>query len=198
MGTTNPTRGILADAVTCTELMTDRARGVSRGDYYEYDAARLSVISRQDLADKLPDILRKYRTVDEFWAFIKPEYGSYAERQEFVRQAFEPLLEALEARLQASDAESGSEHAPFACTGDEFFSKVVQILMTRGREREVAVFTAGDLSLTHVESEAVLGDVDPWEIRIGLPLPLYEQLNTKQRMAARARVRQSRSVATSR
>jgi hypothetical protein len=122
------------------------------------------------------EILRNYRTVEEFWDFIKRELGSHAERREYVRNQFAPMLERLEARA-ASDVRG----LPFGCTADEFFSKVVQMLMARGREREVAVFTAGKPSLTPAENEEFFDDTAPWAIRIGLPLALYEQLDAKQR-----------------
>jgi hypothetical protein len=178
MATTNSGRDVLAAAAKCKELMTDRARGVHREDYGEYEPARLVVISDRSVAEKIPEILRTYRTIDEFWAFIKPEYGSYAERQEFIRRSFEPLLDTLEAR-HVADPEDGAP-LPFGCTEDELFSKIVQLLMARGHEREVAVLTAGRLSLQYRESDG-WGDVEQWVINIALYLPLYEQLNATQR-----------------
>jgi hypothetical protein len=90
---------------------------------------------------------------------------------------FEPLLDALETRHAGPDAPDAQ---PFGCSEDELFSKIVQLLMARGREREVAVLTAGRLSLRYYEDQG-LGEVEPWAITIGLPLALYEQLDPTQR-----------------
>ena len=43
-----------------------------------------------------PKPVRVCRSLEQFWEFIKPKYGSYAERREYLQGEFEPLLEYLE------------------------------------------------------------------------------------------------------
>lgn len=44
----------------------------------------------------LPDFIINCTTLDEFWFFIKPKYVHYAERREFLRNEFNPLIQHLE------------------------------------------------------------------------------------------------------
>jgi hypothetical protein len=55
MSGANQKRDVMADAVKCKELMTARAQSVRRDDYYEYEAARLSVVSDPTVAEDVPE-----------------------------------------------------------------------------------------------------------------------------------------------
>lgn len=76
-------------------LLTARATGMA-ADTNEFESLRNELLSKPDLASFLPQWLRQHRNLDSFWGFIKPKYGSYAERRTFISEQFTPLLDALE------------------------------------------------------------------------------------------------------
>jgi len=49
-----------------------------------------------DYVDLIPDFIKKQRTEDELWEFIKLKYNNYADRREFFKKEFNPILETLE------------------------------------------------------------------------------------------------------
>lgn len=54
-----------------------------------------------DYVDLVPDFIKKQRTEDELWEFIKLKYNNYADRREFFKKEFNPILETLELNLYA-------------------------------------------------------------------------------------------------
>lgn len=67
-------------------------------DGLEYQELRHFFASRSDTKTKLPDFVRRCRDLAQFWAFIKYEKPTYAERRELIWDAFRPLIEYLEAQ----------------------------------------------------------------------------------------------------
>lgn len=65
-------------------------------DHDEFEALRHELCSNPNIALFLPQWLRHHRSLDSFWGFIKPKFGTYAERRTFLSQEFSPLLDALE------------------------------------------------------------------------------------------------------
>ncbi len=84
-------------------ILTARATG---GQARERDFTRLRqrVIAQRDIEDLIPDVLMTYRTLDEFWAFIKTEFPTYRERQQYLVAQFKPLLRELELRQSSTSA----------------------------------------------------------------------------------------------
>jgi hypothetical protein len=66
------------------------------GDAREYGTLRQEIVDHHMLKDITPRFLRTCRTTDQFWQFIKYEYGSYAERRQFIWDSFRPLFERIE------------------------------------------------------------------------------------------------------
>jgi len=62
----------------------------------EFEQLRHELFSNPKIAGLLPQWLRHHRTLDSFWGFIKPKFGTYAERRTYLSQEFSPLLDALE------------------------------------------------------------------------------------------------------
>ena len=63
----------------------------------DYVRIRKVLLGNPQIADRLPEFLKTCRSTYEFWNFIKPAFGSYAERRAFLAEAFNPLLDDLEA-----------------------------------------------------------------------------------------------------
>jgi serine/threonine protein kinase len=62
----------------------------------EYKRIRKILLSSDTLNNMLPDFLKKYRSIGEFWDFIKQESGTYAGRRQLLGEVFNPILDFLE------------------------------------------------------------------------------------------------------
>ncbi|MDO0822530.1 serine/threonine protein kinase [Desulfosporosinus nitroreducens] len=62
----------------------------------EYRRIRKILLNADNLVDKVPEFVKKYRSMDEFWGFIKDEVATYAGRRKYLGEAFNPLLDYLE------------------------------------------------------------------------------------------------------
>lgn len=82
-------------------LLTARATGMA-ADSREFEVLRHQLLSDTKLAQNLPQWLKQHRNLDSFWGFIKPKFGSYAERRTFLSEQFTPILDVLEFGQQIS------------------------------------------------------------------------------------------------
>src|SRR5947207_1711847 len=78
------------------EMLIGFATG-SEGDDQEFRRIRRVVLDDPALEGVVPQLFRRCRTLAEFWVYIKGEASSYADRRRILRDAFEPLLEQVEA-----------------------------------------------------------------------------------------------------
>lgn len=70
-----------------------------------YKSLRQELIATPRIAKLMPQFVYACRDLGEFWSFIKPKFKSYAERREYLRNEFDPLLTMLETESQTpSDA----------------------------------------------------------------------------------------------
>jgi hypothetical protein len=65
-------------------------------DTARYSELRRALKNNPVTAKLLPDFVTSCRDLSQFWAFIKTKYGTYAERREYLWNAFRPLLDLLE------------------------------------------------------------------------------------------------------
>jgi hypothetical protein len=85
-------------------LLVSRATG-GIGDDNEYKGLRRELAASPRIAKMLPRCVHVCRDLSEFWDFIKPKFGTYAERREYLRDEFDPLLTMLETEFRTpSDA----------------------------------------------------------------------------------------------
>jgi len=66
------------------------------GDTFDYKALRGELLAIQRVAPLLPQCVKICRDLSEFWSFIKPKFGTYAQRRDYLRDEFHPLLTMLE------------------------------------------------------------------------------------------------------
>lgn len=85
----------LVKVETLKIMLTSQATGGS-ADAFEYNKIRRELIASSHLSHLLPRFIKTCRTPSEFWQFIKDKFGTYAERREFLRLEFDPLLTMLE------------------------------------------------------------------------------------------------------
>jgi len=76
-------------------LLTARATGLA-ADNGEFETLRHELLSNDSLASLLPQWLRQHRNLDSFWGYIKPKFGTYAERRTYISEQFTPILDVLE------------------------------------------------------------------------------------------------------
>ena len=85
-------------------MLVSHATGGS-GDSVKYKNLRHELTTVPRVAKLLPRFVHVCRDLSEFWSFIKPKFGTYAERREYLRNEFDPLLTMLETESRTpSDA----------------------------------------------------------------------------------------------
>lgn len=85
-------------------MLVSRATGGS-GDSMQYKILRQELIAIPRIAKLLPRFVNVCRDLSEFWGLIKPKFDTYAERREYLRDEFDPLLTMLETESRTpSDA----------------------------------------------------------------------------------------------
>lgn len=94
----------LERATYLQNVLISRATG-GLCDDDQYQAVRRVLLERTDAGDLIPSFVRTCRDLSQFWGFIKQRFASYAERRDFVWNAFAPLIDRLEGRsAKPSDA----------------------------------------------------------------------------------------------
>ncbi len=78
-------------------------------DDAEYSALRRQLIAIPSVRDRLPRFVLTCQNLGQFWAFIKCQYGTYAERRKYLWGEFAPLLSELEGLTRAPADERVSE-----------------------------------------------------------------------------------------
>ena len=89
------------------ELLTAVATGNSTDpkDRHDYEEFRRGLMANAEVAPRLPDFVKRCRTLSDFWTFIKPRVKTYQERREFLLEQFDPLLTYLEGQETSLSAE---------------------------------------------------------------------------------------------
>lgn len=80
---------------TLQNLMTSHATGGQENNA-DYVRLRQVLLSNSATDALVPRFVRTCRNLDQFWQFIKREYGTYAERRDYIWSEFSPVLETLE------------------------------------------------------------------------------------------------------
>lgn len=90
----NDLYGMLETLKSC--LMDKAVGGTGTLATAEYAHIRRVLLEHPRVQDRLPPFIKKYRTIDEFWTYIKAAHKTYAERRTFLAEQFNPLLDHLE------------------------------------------------------------------------------------------------------
>lgn len=100
---------ILVAAQALKDILVARATGDTADRDAEYRRHRELLVSTPTVRAKLPQFVLACRTLFEFWGFIKPKFGSYQERRDFLRDEFDPLLTMLEANAVSPGDDAPTE-----------------------------------------------------------------------------------------
>jgi hypothetical protein len=71
------------------------------GDIACFTQVRDELLARPDVRHLLPDFVDHFRTLQQFWQFIKKEFVSYAERREYIWSGFSRAMRYAEDRGSA-------------------------------------------------------------------------------------------------
>ena len=84
-------------AMNLRMLLTRLATGEDKTeDGEEYTTLRREFTANSFTKALLPEFVISCRILNDFWPYIKSRFGTYAERREYIREEFEPLLAYLE------------------------------------------------------------------------------------------------------
>lgn len=86
----------LERATYLQQLLINRCTKDGETNDSHYKVLREYFLSRNDTKSKLPSWVRTSRDLGQFWQYIKPKLGTYAERREFIWEEFHSLLDYLE------------------------------------------------------------------------------------------------------
>ena len=86
---------LLSEVESIKLLLVSHATGVG-GDEGEYKELRRKLLATPRIEKHLPKLVRICRNLSEFWSYIKGKFSTYAERREYLRTEFDPLLTMLE------------------------------------------------------------------------------------------------------
>jgi hypothetical protein len=75
--------------------------GAFNGGDPAYRELRRHLAERADTKAKLPEFVRRFGTVKEFWGWISAQRATYRERRELIWEAFRPLIGYLEGQDRA-------------------------------------------------------------------------------------------------
>ena len=76
-------------------MLVARSRGIMQPEL-PYQQIRRELMENSDVRERLPSFVRTCGSLAQFWPFIQKKFSTYADRQEFIWQAFRPLLDYLE------------------------------------------------------------------------------------------------------
>jgi Abortive infection C-terminus len=88
---------------TLKHMLIATATG-AHADTRNYGDLRDALLAAPELEERLPDFVHSCRTTGEFFAFAKTSIdGGYQARREYLREAFDPALSALESSVAIHD-----------------------------------------------------------------------------------------------
>jgi hypothetical protein len=89
-------------------LLLSRATG-GYPDEDEYAVLRRELMGDPSVKYLLPDLVSKYRTLPDWWSFIKHEFGRYEERRAYLSTQFDRVFRALEGEYVLPSEDSMAE-----------------------------------------------------------------------------------------
>ena len=99
---------LFVDVERLKNILVARARheNVSKKEYIKL---REKLISIPSVREKLPRFVISCLNLQEFWYFIKPKFSSYAERDHFLQEQFEPLINVFERDVDSFHSRSNDK-----------------------------------------------------------------------------------------
>lgn len=117
-------------------LLTARATGLA-ADPGEFEVLRHELLSNPVLSPMLPQWLRQQRNLDSFWGYIKPKFGTYAERRTYLSEQFTPVLDALEFGQVVQQSQVQNPMQNYAAAPEVVARNKRKVFIVHGRDNEV-------------------------------------------------------------
>lgn len=126
-------------------------------DSDEYTELRRQLISDPLLNELLPSFVPSYRTLEQFWPYIKDQFGTYRERRQFIWSEFQDVITFLETRpVSPVDSNVSATLGSFDTGGvHEIWERALQ---RRNDDPEGAITTAR--TLIETVCKHILDDAD--------------------------------------
>jgi hypothetical protein len=140
-------------------LMLAHATG-GEAPVVDYKRCRKTLMEDQAITEVLPRFVRTCRDPAAFWSFIKSKAsgsGSYDARRNFLTEAFDPLLTALE-RVERSPLDGEVEGAATSLSADSVSTAWSKAIGRRGSDPEGAITAAR--SLLESVCKTILDDLE--------------------------------------
>jgi hypothetical protein len=122
---------LLDDLQQLQDALVARAVGGSWSEQ-EYVGRRARLLKDPLIAARLPDFVRRCRTLDQFWGIIQPMFPTYRERRQYIWEAFRPVLERAESGL------TSPVHGPVSDVLDKLAADHVRVLWEKAQARAIA------------------------------------------------------------
>jgi hypothetical protein len=90
---------------TLQNVLIDRATG-GLDDNNTYIELREELLSDVSIRKLLPRFVRTCRNTNQFWHYIKGQFGTYGERREYLREEFISVFDMLEGLLDDTDSDA--------------------------------------------------------------------------------------------
>lgn len=124
---------LIDDVDALQSIYINRATGNGNNDdERDYPLYRQSILDDPHAASLVPSWVKRHRNLDQFWGFIKPKFGSYAERRTFIWDEFRALVEYAE----SSDVHPSDTVVSEAM--NRFDAEHVRVAWTKAIERRAA------------------------------------------------------------
>ncbi|WP_406853793.1 abortive infection family protein [Alsobacter sp. KACC 23698] len=174
-----PSEHLFALALDLQEMLVDHVTGGS-GNNDAYVSMRKELCSRQGVKSLLPGFVIDSHSLSAVWSWVKPRYGTYAQRRVFIRDVFQPLLKHLEFDY-AAPLDQGTSQALKTFDEAGVHAAWEKALSRRAEDPEGAITAARTLLETVCKRivEELTGSVDD-----GADLPkLYRQTAERLNLA---------------
>ena len=77
------------------------------GDIDIYPQVRRELLTHPVIGPKIPDWVRRYPTLEQFWPFIKGKFKTYVERRQFIWDEFAPAVQLVEGFHETTPSDAG-------------------------------------------------------------------------------------------
>jgi hypothetical protein len=95
LSTTDDPYLTLIEKVEALQTALKAAATNDPGDTSAYAPLRRELMRDPVVGPRLPEFVRRYPDLEQFWPFIKDKFPTYGERREFIWDAFRPILDVL-------------------------------------------------------------------------------------------------------
>jgi len=120
-----------------------RATGDS-GDTEHYDQYRRELLDSPAIAALLPDFVDRFRPLDQFWPYIKRQFGSYAERRDYIWDRFGNAIAYAEGK-RSSPSDLSVEQGLASLEAEHIHQLWSKALQRRAEDPDGAITTARTL-----------------------------------------------------